>query len=304
MNRIDREWTPQLQGWIDDGPSRNDLPDSVFDNVMERVPAIRQRRRGWPPVAIPSLNLMARVGFATMVVLLAVWAGYNAPRGLDFAGPGPTASAGEDPAPAVRETLKYWTGREMPAGTYYVDEPFPMRIALAVPEGMVGYSVVSGLAGLCASACQPENAGLDFWDVDNGYADSCEGTMLDPALGPSVEEFVEYLRTHPRLTVRTTADVTIDGHQGTYVETVADSDLSDCRSGLLALFFNRDGGIYARNAPEGGVDRMWVLDVEGRRLVIDVFSAPEATDAQIADLVDIAESVDIEELSTPSTPTN
>ena len=75
MNRIDGEWTPQLQGWIDDGPSPNDLPDRVFDNVMERVPTIGQRRNGWPPafslrsidVPAPALKLRNRrmeAGFA------------------------------------------------------------------------------------------------------------------------------------------------------------------------------------------------------------------------------------------------
>lgn len=304
MNRIDGEWTPELQGWINDGPGPNELPDSVFDVVMDRVPAIRQRHSGWPPATLPSLNLMARVGFATMVVVLAVWAGYNAPRGFDFAGPGPSASAAEDTAAAVRQTLRYWTGREMPAGTYYVDEPFPARIAFTVPDGFTGYEVVSGFAGLCAGSCDPEIGGLDVWDVDNGYADACEGTILEPTLGPGVDDFVEYLHNLDRVAVRTTTDVTIDGYAGTYVETVADADLSDCRSGLLTLFFNRDGGLYARRAPESGIDRMWVLNVDGRRLVIDVYSAPEASDAQVTDLVDIAESMHVEELYEPSTPTN
>ena len=304
MNRIDGEWTPQLQGWIDDGPSPNDVPDRVFDNVMERVPTIGQRRNGWPPATLPSLNLMARVGFASLVVVLAVWAGYNAPRNLDFAGPGPSASEGEAEADAVRQTLKYWTGREIPAGTYYVEEPFPMRIALTVPDGMSGYGVVSGLAGLCATTCEPENAGLDFWDVDNGYADTCAGTTLDPPIGPSVDDFVDYLRGVDRVTVRATNEVSVGGYAGTYVETVADDDLSECGNGLLSLFFNRDGGIYSRRVPAGGVDRMWVLDVDGRRLVIDVFSVPDASDAQSAALVKIVESIRVERVYEPSTPTN
>ncbi|HJP71677.1 MAG TPA: hypothetical protein VJ975_08165 [Candidatus Limnocylindria bacterium] len=303
MNTMDGEWTPELQRWVDDGPSPDELPDPVFDAVMERVPTIGQRRHAWPPASVPSFNLMARVGFAAAVVVLAVWAATNAPRGFDFGGPGPSVTASDAEA-AVRQTLRYWSGREMPAGTYFVDEPFPMRISFTAPTGVVGSQVVSGLAGLCSGPCDPEIAGLDFWDVDNGYADACAGTILDPPIGPGVDDFVGYLRSVERLTVGTTTDVTIDGHQGVYLETVTDGDLSECQNGLLQLFLNRDGGIYARRAPEGGVDRLWVLDVEGRRLVIDVFSAPEATEAQIADLVAIVESIHVEELYPPSTPTN
>jgi hypothetical protein len=303
VNRIDGEWTPELQGWINDGPRPNELPDSVFDVVMERVPAIRQRHSGWPPATLPSLNLMARVGLATMVVLLAVWAGYNAPRGFDFAGPGPSASAAEDTAAAVRQTLRYWTGREMPAGTYYVDEPFPARIAFTVPDGMVAYTVLSGFAGLCASTCEPEIAGLDFWKVDGGYADACAGTALDTPIGPSVDDFVEYLQAVEGVSVGSVSDVTLAGYEGVYVETVADSDTSECDNGLMSLFFSRsDGYYYARRAAGGGVDRLWILNVEGRRLVIDVFSAPEATDAQVEDLVGVAESIRIEHVDPPSTP--
>ena len=304
MNRIDGDWTPQLQGWIDDGPSPNDMPDRVFDNVMERVPTIGQRRNGWPPATLPSLNLIARVGFASLVVVLAVWAGYNAPRSVDFAGPGPSASEGEAEAVAVRQTLKYWTGREIPSGTYYVDEPFPMRIALTVPEGMSGVGVVSGFAGLCATACDPEIAGLDLWEVDNGYADACAGTTLDPPIGPTVDDFVEYLHGVQRLSVRTVREASIAGYDGTYVETVADDDVSDCSYGLLSIFYNRDGGIYARRPVAAAVDRMWVLDIDGRRLVVDVFSAPDATDAQVAALVKIVESMRVEQVYQPSTPTN
>lgn len=304
MNRFDGEWTPRLQGWLDEGPGQDELPDQIFQAVLNRVPAVGQRRGRWPALELPSLNLVARVGFAAAVLVLAVLAGYNAPRGFDFAGPGPSASPVDPDEAAVQQTLRYWTGREMPAGTYYVDEPFPMRIGFTVPAGFTGYQVVTGLAGLCAGSCQPEIAGLDFWEIDNGYADACEGTILEPAFGPGVDDFVDYLGSLEHVTVRSTSDVTLDGYEGVYVETVADDDLSDCRSGMLSLFFNRDGGLYARRAVAGGVDRLWVLDVEGRRLVIDAFSAPDASDTQIADLLRIAGSIHVEQLYTPSTPTN
>jgi hypothetical protein len=304
VNRIDREWTPELQGWIDDGPGPNEMPDAVFDVVMDQVPTVRQRHSGWPPATLPSLNLMARVAFASMIVVLAVWAGYNAPRGLDFAGPGPSASPGDSEATTVRETLKYWTGREMPAGTYYVDEPFPMRISLTVPDGIAGYGVLSGLAAVCATNCEAETAGLDLWDIGNGYADACAGTTLEIPIGPSVGDFVEYLRGLEGVTVTSVSDVAIDGYAGTYVETVADDDLSGCRDGMLSLFFSRDGGIYSRQVVAGSVDRIWVLDVEGRRLVLDVFSPPDASAAQVADLVRVAESIRVERVSPPSKPTN
>ena len=304
MNRIDGDWAPELQRWIDDGPGPNDLPDPVFDAVMDRVAAVRQRHNGWPPATLPSLNLMARVGFATVVVVLAVWAGYNAPRDLDFAGPGPSASPRDGGVGAVRQTLKYWTGREIPAGTYYVDEPFPMRIAFTVPDGTVGYGVVSGLAALCATTCEPEKAGLDFWEVDNGYADGCAGKILDTPIGPSVDDFVAYLHDVEGVAVTSVSDVALGGFAGTYVETVADDDLSDCRDGMLSLFLKRDGGIYSRQVVAGSVDRMWVLDVDGRRLVVDLFSTPDGSDAQIADLLSVVESIRIERVYPVSTPTN
>jgi hypothetical protein len=49
---------------------------------------------------------------------------------------------------------------------------------------------------------------------------------------------------------------------------------------------------------------MWVLDVDGRRLVVDLFSTPDGSDAQIADLLSVVESIRIERVYPVSTPTN
>jgi hypothetical protein len=298
--------TDVLRRWLDDGPSPADLPDSIYGAVMDRVPEVRQRRGPWPALPFPVMRMVAGVGMAAAVVVLAVWAVANAPHSLDFTGVGPEPTSSQDAEQAaVRQTLRYWAGQEIPAGTYFIDDPFRMRIAVTVPSGMEATSVTTGLAGLCSPTCDPELAGIDFWIVENGYEDACQpGQPSDPPLGPGVDAFIDFLRTHERLTVGDPVDVTVAGYDGVYVETVADSDLSDCTNGLLRLFYNTPGQIFFRHVAAGGTDRFWVLDVDGTRLVIDAFSVPGTPEDQIAALERVVESIRIETVYPPSAPTN
>ena len=41
----------------------------------------------------------------------------------------------------------------------------------------------------------------------------------------------------------------------------------------------------------GQIDRLWVLDVDGQRLVIDATYSPDATDADRAEQVQVLESL-------------
>jgi hypothetical protein len=44
----------------------------------------------------------------------------------------------------------------------------------------------------------------------------------------------------------------------------------------------------------GQVDRLWILDIDGARLVIDAFSMPSATAAEREELLNVVESIRFE----------
>lgn len=303
----DSDTTRALRSWLEDGPSRDEIPDAVYNAVMDRVPEVRQRRFGWPVLSLPGAQLMTRVAMAAAVVILAVWAGWNAPRGLDFSGVGPSPTSTEDAQAAIRSTLRFWSGRPILPGTYYVDDPFPLRIEVTIPAGLEVLNVVDGLSGLCWQSCETEPAGIDFWIVENAHADPCNlaaGTR-NPPLGPSVDDFVQHLGAIERVRASEPMDVTLGGYDGRYLELVTDASAADCTDGGVRLFYINPGQQYVRPGWPGFTDRFWVLDVDGTRLVIDLFSSPDTPETVIADLRAAVESIRIEGPSgTSAAPTN
>jgi hypothetical protein len=51
------------------------------------------------------------------------------------------------------------------------------------------------------------------------------------------------------------------------------------------------GGSTRYHQGPGQVDRLWILDVDGKRLVIDAFYMPEATGEEIAQINEIVDSI-------------
>ncbi len=59
---------------------------------------------------------------------------------------------------------------------------------------------------------------VNFWDVDNVYADGCEHTLLDPPLGPTVDDLANVWATLPGFTATTPVDIVVDGYAGKRVD--------------------------------------------------------------------------------------
>ena len=83
------------------------------------------------------------------------------------------------------------------------------------------------------------SAVVNFWDVCNVYADGCEHTLLDPPLGPTVDDLANVWATLPGFTATTPVDIVVDGYAGKRVDyTVPDyptvvapatgEDVADC----------------------------------------------------------------------------
>lgn len=115
--------------------------------------------------------------------------------------------------------------------------------------------------------------GLVFSDVWNIYADGCGWDLMDPPVGPTVDDLVAAYATLPGFGT-TVREVTIDGHEGKQVQLVIpDYDAIECIDQRFGIF--QDGnGPSSDHAPHlwahspGQVNTMWILDVDGTRLQI------------------------------------
>jgi len=176
-------------------------------------------------------------------------------------------------------------------GTTFDAGPDPeLEVSMVVPAG---YGGVFGVGALKLGTEQTGAVSLAVGDV---YAESCDwaGTELDSSSISSADGVAAALVSQGGLRVSAPTDVTVDGYPATYIErrVPAGTRLSDCDEGQFRVYTDRLGG--ARWLNPGQVDRLWIVDVDGVPLVIDA-SLESGTSAKVrAEVLKMAESVQIE----------
>jgi hypothetical protein len=150
----------------------------------------------------------------------------------------------------------------------------------------------------------PGVTGISVWDVGTVPRDPCHwrGQLYDP--GPTVDDLAEALAAQPLRNASTPTDVTLGGYRGRYLEwsvpadmvMTGDEDFKGCdvepSSGhrdFVSWFGNGEGERY-QQVP-GQVDRLWILDIDGQRLLVDASHSPETAGADRQEQGQIVESI-------------
>jgi hypothetical protein len=164
----------------------------------------------------------------------------------------------------------------------------PLRISMTLPAGWSG---PMGLIG-AGSTAEDSNVGLEFKVVDKTDMPTCDrsGSYVQAQVGPGVDDLVSYLEglTQPlssktKFTVKISQKtaVTVDGYRGTYVEYKWDVSEDNC-----------EGGTWPTGHAFGDYRQVWILDVDGVRLVIDG-GTPKGSETDKAVLQQIVDSIHI-----------
>ena len=146
--------------------------------------------------------------------------------------------------------------------------------------------------------------GVSVWDVGDVPRNPChwQSTMSDP--GPTVDDLVEALTAQKYRHATEPTDVTLGGYQGRLLElsvpddwvVTGDADFEGCdvepsngHRDFVSWLGNGEGERYLQFA--GQIERVWVLDVDGTRLVVDATYRPETPEAVLTELMGIVESI-------------
>ena len=214
------------------------------------------------------------------------------------AGPDPTPLAGgSTPSPSNQSPtepidMKGYHGALEPGshsmalwGESRQTGPLP-RAILQVPEGYFsngGYVVDAGGPGEL-----DQYGEVMVWHVDQVPTDPCRpATTTD--VGPTVDDLAQALvqqrgpSTRPR-------PVELAGHRGLRLEVSISPDmtLAQCPDGQYSLWKDLEQG------PTDLANHLWILDVDGTRLVVVVTEFPDQPDGQLEELIAIAESIRFE----------
>jgi hypothetical protein len=146
---------------------------------------------------------------------------------------------------------------------------------LSVPEG---YEAIGGGIGVGADHLARY---LWVWDVKSVFAHPCDASPVP--VGPSVADLAEALTNQSLRAGTDPHAVTVGGYDGLYVElSVPDAvDASACPTGVFSLW---PGRAERYQDVLGQVDMVWIVDVDGQRLVFDAAHLPDASADEVAEL--------------------
>jgi len=218
-----------------------------------------------------------------------------------LAGCGDDSSAGvtgEPTTPATTATTPVDDGRDCHDVMFSTDTPVePGRWCIAAiglaDAPYAVFDVPSGYYGSGPFLFQDREptAAIGYWTVESVYVNPCTraGGPVDP--GPTVRDFAGALARQQLTTASTPVPVGIAGYGGLYVELTFPTDmhLSRCLEPTFDIFESGDGTRWD-NIP-GLVDSYWILDVDGRRLVLATAHEPTLPKPRLDELTGIIESV-------------
>jgi hypothetical protein len=222
-----------------------------------------------------------------------------------------SACASSAPPTAARATPQAMPSgtNDLKAGTYAYHfqqlnasgKPFP-KVLITVPDGWSNADIffVHSLVGT------QRQIAVSFWNVVDVYANGCRwlGPMIHP--GPTVDGLAAVLAARPLRNATAPVAVSLGGYSGKFLQWSVPTDIrfSDCDQGPGDTFgwfeswtgasLTSSGTTDRYQQEPGQVDRLWIIDVEGRRLVIDAAYWPGATGQDRANLQRVVDSIAFE----------
>jgi hypothetical protein len=178
-------------------------------------------------------------------------------------------------------------------GTRYVTaSPFPIRVTFAVPAGWGGQLEGSDSAYIGAATSVDATVWMQL--VSTVYADPCHADRgaIVPALGPTADDLVGALTTLPGLTASTPSTTTFGGLPATTLTLTPPGKLSNCTNAAFRVWHQPSG--YSNDVVPGETQRVWILDVGGKRLVVTAVAWPGETEASLAEIQHVLDSILIE----------
>ncbi len=302
-----------IDAYLEDGPM--ELPERAYDAVRSEIDHTRQRVV-LGPWRVPDMNNFTRFAIAAAAVLVIAVVGVTLlPRLGGVAAPttAPTAqpataqpSATTPPsAPALFPDLS----DQVAPGTYFwAGFGNGSTLTFTMPAGWASaYSVANKHRG------GPAEIAFGPWTIANIYADPCQwqGSLLEPAVGPTVDDLATALVAQEGRNASAPTDVTLGGRSAQRIELSVspDLDMATCDRGIIRTWVTpgENGADWPAGeeyyGPRSGqLNVTYIVDLGDARLVFDTWHMPGTSAADLAELDAIIESIQIQPGVSP-TPT-
>ncbi len=247
------------------------------------------------------MSNFARIGIAAAAVLVIAVIGVNLLPGQgpgvgQAPGPSPTATASPSPSPVA---LRLPFSGDLGAGTFYIEDRSitnAERFTFTVPDGWKTESDTF----ITKNGEEPGEVLLTPWVVSHVFRDACqwEGYRNLVDVGTTVDELVSALEDQEGRQASSPTDVTLGGFPAKRIELTvpADLDTATCTDGNLRYWPgpgpDMSSGFCCN--PPGNTDAVYVVDVDGNRLVVVARHYPDSSMEDRAELQAIVDSIEID----------
>jgi hypothetical protein len=273
-------------------------PDRVLAAALTSIESTRQRR---VPAQVPwrfrPLNMQTKLAVSgiAIVAVMAFAVGRLLPSGGIGAMPNPTpttAPTTAPPSPTASPTRQVAAfiredGSILGPGRYWS----AVKGSADTVEFTISETGWTGNGWYINDATKA----LSFWSVANVYADPCDDASLPkPPIGPTVADLVAALDAQPGTDMEPLLNPIVGGHPSTRLVMHPSPGIAATCSGDLKLWQAGDRVRYYRaigttESPDGR-EVVWIVDVDGRRIVID--GAYRTSDAlESASIMEIIDSI-------------
>ena len=289
----DRDTTRIVRSWLKTDESES--ADRILGTVLDRLDTTPQRRASWPVRRLPEMNNTAKLALgAAAVVVVAL-------LGLQFLLPGANVGGPDLPDPSESGiSVPSSTPQALPPsgdlepGTYLVSRQdwTPVPFSITVPRGWT--TDINGF--IRKHEGEPEEVMLTPWIVTHIYADAChwDGSLFE--VGTTAEDLAAALSTQLGREVAGPTELTLGGYPVKRVELAVPTelDVASCDQGQIRSWPSSptDETTGWIGLP-GQTDVVYVMDVDGERILIGTTRGPEASEEDAAQLDAIIASIRI-----------
>jgi hypothetical protein len=188
----------------------------------------------------------------------------------------------------------------LPAGSRLDPGPYALA-AIGAPE--MAQAVVTVPSGFEAGGdfLFSDEAAIGYWAVSGVYRNPCtkQGGLM--SVGRTVDDLATALASQPLIPATEPVPISIGGHDGAYLELTAPRlDYDACTPEDVAFWRTENGDRFTDAA--GKFDRVWILDVDGDRVLINAAFDRRATVQEIQALTTVVESVEFTGPNASSNP--
>ncbi len=135
--------------------------------------------------------------------------------------------------------------------------------------------------------------GLHYWTVYAVHENPCRTVGGATEIGDSVDDLADALAAQNLTTATAPEPVSVDGHDGVYLELTMPTgiDFEQCEEGYFTLWEGKPGDAQHTTDSPGLVERLWIIDVDGHRVVLATLAADDVSAAHVDEMTAIVESV-------------